>query len=117
MRSFFYGYGHLIIYPAIVAVGVGVEVAIERVAEAARPPTLLGWATAALIAGFLVIGNGMGSRPSTRKIVPINLALAVLAVILCSAPLPSVVASAGIAAGWLALVVVETRAAATRQQR
>jgi hypothetical protein len=73
VRSFFYGYGHPIIYAAIV--GVGVEVAIERAATTGQAPALRGWATAGLIAGFLVIDSGTQQRSTARVLVSVKLAL------------------------------------------
>jgi hypothetical protein len=46
---------------------------------------------------------------SPRHLAMAAFALAVLAIALCSAAVPAVVATAGIAAGWLALVGVEAR--------
>jgi low temperature requirement protein LtrA len=112
VRAFFYGYGHLIIYAAIVAVGVGVEVAIEQALGRGPAPALLGWGVAALIAGFIVIGGGMQSRPVDRLIVAIKLAIAVVSIVLVAVAMPAAIATTAIAVGWVALVAVEVRSGA-----
>jgi low temperature requirement protein LtrA len=114
VRSFLYGYGHLIIYPAIVAIGVGVELAIEHAAEREAAPPLLGWGIAALIVGFVVVGNGMGPRRVDRLIVTIKVAVAVVSVVLCTiVAVPAAVATTTIALSWLILIAAEVHAGGT----
>jgi low temperature requirement protein LtrA len=108
VRSFVYGYGHLVIYAAIVAVGVGVEIAIEHAAEGTDAPGLLGWAVAALIAGFFLISAG--SRWITvPALFAIKAAVAVGAVAACAAGVPAALATSLIAVGWAILVAAEVR--------
>jgi low temperature requirement protein LtrA len=106
VRSFVYGYGHLVIYAAIVAVGVGVEIAIEHAAEGTEAPAMLGWAVAALIAGFVLIS--IGPRWTTvPAILAAKAGLAVGAVVACAVGLPAAVATSIVAAGWALLVATE----------
>lgn len=87
------------------------ELAIEHAAGTAPP--LLGWAMAAPIVGFVVVGNGMGSRPVDRLIVAIKLALAVVSIALCTVvAVPAAAATTMIALGWLILVTAEVRSGA-----
>ena len=106
VRSFVYGYGHLAIYAAIVAVGVGVQIAIEHAAEGSHAPGLLGWSVAALIGGFLLIS--VGSRWAlVPPILGAKLGLAVGAVVACAVGLPAAVATGLVAVGWAVLVATE----------
>ncbi|SCL44032.1 low temperature requirement A protein (LtrA) [Micromonospora citrea] len=64
VRSFLYGYGHLLIYGAIVAAGVGIELAAEEAAHHGHghPDLLLGGSQIVLVIGFLTISQGIGLR-------------------------------------------------------
>jgi low temperature requirement protein LtrA len=113
VRSFVYGYGQVLVYGAVVAVGVAVQIAIERAAAGEHPPPILGWGVAALIVSFLVVGLGRGFdwedptaiyRVSAAKVV---LALASIGV--CLLDVPVAAAAWTIALGWVALVVYEMR--------
>ncbi|HEX6462469.1 MAG TPA: low temperature requirement protein A [Candidatus Saccharimonadales bacterium] len=57
VRSFIYGYGHLLVYAAIVVLGVGFELAIEHNGTA---EPLIGIGIAGIMCGFVLtsIGNG-----------------------------------------------------------
>jgi low temperature requirement protein LtrA len=113
VRSFVYGYGQVLVYGAVVAVGVAVQIAIERAADGEDPPAILGWGVAALIVSFLVVGLGRGFdwedpaaiyRVSSAKVV-----LALASVGICLLEVPVAMAAWTIALGWVALVVYEMR--------
>jgi low temperature requirement protein LtrA len=105
VRSFLYGYGHLLIYASVVAIGVGVELALEESAHENHPVPLFGIGILAVILGFLVISTGIG-RSGAPILVAAKVGIAVLAgatAVIGVAPLPSVVA---VAAALLVLVVL-----------
>ncbi|HZA75311.1 MAG TPA: low temperature requirement protein A [Acidimicrobiales bacterium] len=113
VRSFLYGYGHVVVYAAVVAIGVGVEVAIERAAAGGEPPGLLGWGMVLLIGGFFVVGWGRvgwsSPDPAIRRVRPAKIAVAAVAVAACSVDIPVPLAASLIALAWVGLVVVEMR--------
>ncbi len=106
VRSFMYGYGHLLVYAAIAATGVGVELAAEEAAHAGEAVPLLGVALAALIAGFIVISSGTG-LPASRVVLVAKIALALLGLATPTAGLSAAPATVLIALGWVALVLLE----------
>jgi len=108
VRSFAYGYGHLLVYAAIVAFGVAVELSAEAAAESGPAVPLLGAALAALVAGFLVISNGIG-RHGAPAVLSAKAGLVVVGLAATLSGLPAVAATLLIAAGWAALVVLEAR--------
>jgi low temperature requirement protein LtrA len=113
VRSFLYGYGHIIVYSAVVAIGVGVEIAIERAAAGGEPPALLGWATVMLIGGFFVVGwgrsVGVATDAAARWVRPVKVAVAVVAVVACSVDIPVPLATSLVALAWVGLVLAEMR--------
>jgi low temperature requirement protein LtrA len=77
VRSFLYGYGHLLIYAAIVVTGVGIQLAIEETARAGEPVPLVGLGVAAVVAGFFITSVGIGRR-ATPLFASVKLAIAAL---------------------------------------
>lgn len=61
LRSFLYGYGHLVVYAAIAASGVGVELAIEEAGHHGEPVMLLAVALTLVIVGTSLMASGVGS--------------------------------------------------------
>jgi low temperature requirement protein LtrA len=113
VRSFLYGYGHLLIYVAIAATGIGVELAAEAAAhhQPARLP-LFGIAQATIIAGFVLISNGVGlgadCTPRVRRLLlGIKSAIAAGALALGFLTDSPVLTVAAVTTGWLVLLVVE----------
>jgi low temperature requirement protein LtrA len=113
MRGFLYGYGHPLIYAAIVATGIGVELAAEAAVhhEAVRLP-LFGVAQASLILGFILVSAGVGltgdfDRGTRAMLLSIKVALGGGALALSLlVPAPTFVVAA-VAVGWVALVSAE----------
>ena len=106
VRSFVYGYGHLLIYASVVAIGVGVELALEESAHENHPVPLFGIGMVAVIAGFLLISTGIG-RGGAPILVGAKLGIAALAAataVFAVEPLAAVVA---VAAALIGLVVLE----------
>ena len=103
----------MVVYAAVVAIGVGVEVAIERAAAGGEPPGLLGWGMVLLIGGFFVVGWGRvgwsSPDPAIRRVRPAKIAVAAVAVAACSVDIPVPLAASLIALAWVGLVVVEMR--------
>jgi low temperature requirement protein LtrA len=113
VRSFVYGYGQVIVYGAVVAVGVGVGLAIEHAVDGGHPPGVLGWGMAALIGGFLLVGLGRSAdwddSAAVDRVRIAKVALAVVSVVVCSVAVPVAAAAWTIALGWVALVLYEMR--------
>jgi low temperature requirement protein LtrA len=93
VRSFIYGYGHLLVYAAIIITGVGIELAIEH-AGAAEP--LIGTGVAGVMCGFILTSIGTG-REMNRLFVFFKTTI-VLGAAAC--------AVFGLAALWTCLVLV-----------
>jgi low temperature requirement protein LtrA len=116
VRSFIYGYGHLLIYASVVAIGVGVELALEEAAHENHPVPLFGIGVAAALTGLLVISAGIGRR-GAPILLAARLGIAALAVAtaaLALEPLPAVVA---VAVALVGLVVLERSSAAGSDPR
>jgi low temperature requirement protein LtrA len=113
VRSFVYGYGQVLVYGAVVAVGVAVQIAIERAAAGEHPPPILGWGVAALIVSFLVVGLGRGfdweDPTAIYRVSSAKVALALASIGVCLLDVPVAAAAWTIALGWVALVVYEMR--------
>ncbi|WP_051367346.1 low temperature requirement protein A [Hamadaea tsunoensis] len=116
VRSFLYGYGHLIVYVAIVASGVGVELAAEAAAHGHRVTLpLFGVAQALLIAGFVTVSNGVGLElgvplRTQRMFLALKLVIAVGGLVLSLwVALPALVVAAT-AVAWAVLTAVEVGA-------
>ena len=107
MRSFLYGYGHLWVYASIAAVGVGVELIIDEAAHDGHNVPLFGVAVAAVLAGFVAISAGIGRRPNAATGAA-KLLLGAGALGLSLTDLHPTATIAVVAAGWAALVIVET---------
>ncbi len=108
VRSFAYGYGHLVVYAAIVGFGVAVELSAEAAAEGEAAVPLLGAALAVLIGGFVIISSGIG-RHGAPAVLLAKAALAVLGLVATAAGIPAVTATVLVGLGWAALVVLEWR--------
>jgi low temperature requirement protein LtrA len=109
VRSFLYGYGHLLLYAAIVTCGVGVQLSAEQAAHGGGAVPLLGVGVAGVIAGFLLVSSGIGlhGRP---VVIAAKLALAVGAVVVTAAGrVDAAPAAVAVAAGWAGLVLLEWR--------
>ena len=113
LRGFLYGYGHPLIYAAIVATGIGVELAAEAAVhhEAVRLP-LFGAAQATLILGFILVSTGIGltgggDRATRAVLLSIKVTLGVGALALSLlVPAPTFVVAV-VAVGWVSLVFAE----------
>jgi low temperature requirement protein LtrA len=108
VRSFLYGYGHLLLYAAIVACGVAVELSAEAAAHHDGSVPLLGVSVAGVIAGFFLVSSGIGLHGSGAVLLA-KLALAVGAVVATLGWLGPTAATVAVAAGWAALVLLEWR--------
>ncbi len=106
VRSFLYGYGHLLLYAAIVVCGVAVELSAEEAMAGGSAVPLLGFGVAAVIAGFLLVSQGIGLR-ARRGIIPAKLALAAGSVAVTLSGIGAAAATVAVAAGWVALVLLE----------
>ncbi|MBM0229641.1 hypothetical protein DKT69_19460 [Micromonospora sicca] len=117
VRSYFYAYGHLLVYAAIVTAGVAVELAAK---EAAHPGPghdvagrLLGGSQLAMMAGCVIIYRGI-SLSVSRPVALTQSGLALVALVIALAGLPPVVAVSLSAIAWVVLAVVEQRSASDR---
>ncbi|MDZ5445639.1 low temperature requirement protein A [Micromonospora sp. 4G57] len=117
VRSYFYAYGHLLVYAAIVTAGVAVELAAK---EAAHPGPghdvagrLLGGSQLAMMAGCVIIYRGI-SLSVSRPVALTQSGLALVALVIALAGLPPVVAVSLSAIAWVLLAVVEQRSASDR---
>ena len=108
VRSFLYGYGHLLLYAAIVACGVAVQLSAEAAAHHHGSVPLLGVGVAGVVAGFFLVSSGIGLHAS-RAVLVAKLALAVGAVVLTLGAVGPTAATVTVAAGWAALVLLEWR--------
>jgi low temperature requirement protein LtrA len=113
VRSFLYGYGHLLIYAAIVVTGVGIQLAIEETARAGEPVPLIGLGVAAVVAGFFITSVGIGRR-ATPLLASVKLAIAALGLGLAVAGVPPLATTLTLAAALFLLVVLEWRRAPER---
>jgi low temperature requirement protein LtrA len=106
VRSFFYGYGHLPAYTAVIGIGVGVHVAIEHAADDHFTPSLLGWSIVALVTSFMLIGYG-SDRLHKSGVITVKIAVAAVSLAACTSGLPTPVAVSVTASAWLGLVLYE----------
>ncbi|MGR6322095.1 low temperature requirement protein A [Micromonospora soli] len=114
VRSYFYAYGHLVVYAAIVTASVAVELAAKAAAHqgpghevAAR---LLGGSQLAMMAGCVIIYRGI-SLSVSRPVALTQAGLALVALVIALAGPPPLVAVSLSAAAWVVLAVVEQRSA------
>jgi low temperature requirement protein LtrA len=112
-RSFLYGYGHLVVYVAVAASGVAVQIAIEASTHDGTPGLLLPGTLALVVGGFLVIAAGTGDLRWSGQLVA---KLAVIASGLVAALVLDEVAAATvvIAVGWVVLAVLKSSHVASR---
>jgi low temperature requirement protein LtrA len=115
VRSFLYGYGHLAVYAAIAATGVGVELAIERAGHGGEPVGLLATALTLVMVGLTLMASGVGSQGprylmATKAAVPL---VGIAAMVLLD---DVALAIAVIAIAWAILAAVKT-SVARRQPR
>jgi low temperature requirement protein LtrA len=107
IRSFLYGYGHLAVYAAMAAVGVAVQIAIERAPHDGRPVGLLAAALALVMTGMTFMAAGIGSQGPAYLVT--SKAAVVLVGIAAVLVLDDVVlATAVTAAAWAAFAAVKT---------
>ncbi|MEV6966234.1 low temperature requirement protein A [Hamadaea sp. NPDC051192] len=113
VQSFLYGYGHLLIYVAIAATGIGVELAAEMAAHHHHGTLpLFAVAQVVIIAGFILISTGVGLDLGVgRRIHGVLLGLKTLVAatalgfgLFTESPVLTVTASA---VAWTALLVAE----------
>ncbi|SIN20473.1 low temperature requirement protein A [Micromonospora cremea] len=119
VRSYFYAYGHLLVYAAIVTAGVAVELAAEEAAH--RGPghdvagRLLGGSQLAMIVGCVIIYRGI-SLSVGRPVALAQAGVGLVALVVALGGLPPLVAVWLTAAAWVVLAVVEQRAASGRSR-
>jgi low temperature requirement protein LtrA len=113
VQSFLYGYGHLLIYVAIAATGIGVELAAEMAAHGHHGTLpLFAVAQVVIIAGFVLISTGVGLDLGVgRRVHGLLLSLKILIAgtalglgLFTESPVRTVVA---VAAAWALLLVAE----------
>jgi hypothetical protein len=107
VRSFLYGYGHLVVFIAVAASGVAVQLSIEASLHGDEPVVLLPLSLALVVGGFLVVAVGTGQLGAP---VPLVTKLGIVAATVLSALLLSdpAVVTVVVAIGWLALAVHKT---------
>jgi low temperature requirement protein LtrA len=104
LRSFFYGYGHLVVYVAIAASSVAVQLAIEASIRGGEPVVLLPLSPALVVGGFLVVAYGRGDLLMSATLVAKMAILA--ATVVCAFVLhDATLATVAVALGWIALAV------------
>jgi low temperature requirement protein LtrA len=108
VRSFLYGYGHLLLYASIVVCGVAVELSAEEAAHGGSGVPLLGVAVAGVIASFLLVSSGIGLH-GRRRVIAAKLILAAGAVAVTVSGIGAAAATFAVAAGWAGLVLLEWR--------
>jgi low temperature requirement protein LtrA len=103
--SYYWGYGHYLIFVALAAVGAGLEVSVESIAHHAEAPVVtIGYAVAVPVALFLVMMQVL-YRPLIRPtVVPPALSLGGAAVVLL-APLLAPVTSLAVVVLAITIVV------------
>ncbi|MGH9211995.1 MAG: low temperature requirement protein A [Acidimicrobiales bacterium] len=114
VRSFLYGYGHLAVYAAIAATGVGVELAIEEAGHDGEPVMLLAVALTLVMVGLTIMASGVGSQGpgyvmATKAVVP------PLGIVATLAFDDAAVATVVIAVCWAVLAAVKWHAAGSVQ--
>lgn len=119
VRSYFYAYGHLVVYAAIVTAGVGVELAAKAAAHQDPGPEvaarLLGGSQLAMMAGCVIIYRGI-SLSVSRPVALAQAGLALVALVIALVALPPLVAVPLSAGAWVVLAVVEQLSAAHRSR-
>jgi low temperature requirement protein LtrA len=107
VRSFLYGYGHLVVFIAVAASGVAVQLSIEASLHGDEPVVLLPLSLALVVGGFLVVAVGTGQLGA---LVPLVTKLGIVAATVLSTLLLSdpAVVTVVVAIGWLALAVHKT---------
>lgn len=112
VRSFLYGYGHLLLYAAIVAIGVGVELSIEEAASGGTGVPLLGLGVAGVVGGLLLTSSDIG-RSARPVVLGAKFALVTITVAAALASLCADVVIAAAAACWVGLIALEARPSRT----
>ena len=111
VKTFIYGYGHLVLYAAILATGIAVALAIKD----GEAIPLLGISTAGVIAGFLTIWAPSG-RYGPLEMILSMIALATGAVIISVGWASTVTAMITVAAGWAWLAILAASAGDRRRR-
>ncbi|MCS5721427.1 low temperature requirement protein A [Herbiconiux sp. CPCC 203407] len=102
--SYYWGYGHYLIFVALAAVGAGLEVSVEALAHHAETPvTTIGYAVAVPVALFLVMMRVLYRPLIGPTVVPPALSLGGAAVVLLA---PLVAPATSLAVVVLAITVV-----------
>jgi low temperature requirement protein LtrA len=107
VRAFLYGYGQPIVFVAIGASGVAVQLSIEASIHGDEPVVLLPLSLALLVGGFYVVAAGtghMGTWSQTAAKVGIIAATVVAGLVLDDVAAATVV----VAAGWFTLAVLKS---------
>jgi low temperature requirement protein LtrA len=103
--SYFWGYGHYLLFASLAALGAGLEVSVESIGHHLEaPPTVVGYAVAVPVAVFLVL-MWVLYRPLTGPtVIPPALGLGAAAALLLL-PLAAPAVSLGVVVLLIALVV------------
>ncbi|MFC5502380.1 low temperature requirement protein A [Lysinimonas soli] len=110
--SFYWGYGHYLLFAAIAAVGAGLEVAVQAAGHPGKvPDAVAGWAVAVPLAVVLVLIWVLHRPLVERSEVPAVVVLPAAALMLCAplaAPLLGLVGVAVLLIVLLAVVIAVT---------
>ncbi|MFC3505258.1 low temperature requirement protein A [Micromonospora krabiensis] len=111
IRSYLYAYGHLLVYGAIVASGVAVEVAAREAVHGGHGVAgpLLGGAQLVLMLGCVIVYRGFDVRVR-RRVMVAQAGLVVAAVLIGLGGLPPTVTVALVALAWVVLALIEWHA-------
>lgn len=113
VRSFLYGYGHLLLYAAIAASGVGVQMAVEAAVHGEEPVGLLAASLALVVVGFVVIASGVaGQGPPSLVAAKLTVPLVGVAATLLLDD--AAVATTVMAVAWVVLAAAKHRVAHTK---
>jgi low temperature requirement protein LtrA len=107
VRSFVYGYGHIAVYAAVAATGVGVRLSIESAANGEAPVGLLAVALTGVMLGLTLMASGIGTQGPHRIVVAkaATVVVGILAAVLLS---NVAVATSITAVAWAVLAAVKT---------
>jgi low temperature requirement protein LtrA len=106
VRAFLYGYGHIAVYAAVAATGVGVQLSIEA-GDGAEPVGLLAVALTGVMLGLTLMASGIGSQGPRRIVVAkaATAAVGILAAVLLDHVAVAVTVTA---VAWAVLAAVKT---------
>jgi low temperature requirement protein LtrA len=90
-RSYYWGYGHYVIFAALAALGAGLEVSVETLGHHSEaPPVVVGYAIAIPVAVFLVSMWALYRPLLGPTVIPPAVSLGAAAVVLALPPLTAV---------------------------